>query len=597
MANIGSLNATIGIDTAALIIGEKKAVAAFNAIAASAESTTSSIAAMNAQWASMSGSAAPTHNINSFLREAGEGAERAAQGFSRADVKAALLGARFTELPPVLGNVVTSLAFGSAGIAALSVGIGVLIQQIADSDSWFRKWIRNHSEAAEMIDRHRESLDKFAASSLKHSDIAREVSGLDRVFLAQQKEKLEAELEGIQQAMKGTVPSSAIRTDYKAWFDRMNAIKAEVTSSLSEVNEKLKLFSNEQEFDGAFKQTEKAFESLMRAIDKRLAEMGPEIDAQEEKFRQFIALMSGNALAGLADTSNLGFTPADLVQAVRTDALVTFPTTEMSHLYDETEGRLRQLTQEAALIKEVLATDNISRAAMVANAIRLQDISLQAIDLERQHMEELGISAETAASVTSARTMAVMRETKMMLMDSRDDLRGWAYDLSAELNAAFDNALFAALKGKFEYFYDYLLAITDVFTRSLTKKIADAIISEDGLGGVLGKLISGGVGGHVLGSQIGTSGPMSPIPAMASGGIVSGPTFAVIGEAGPEAVIPLGKLRDPAFWESVGGDAHGERPINVQFNITTPDVQSFRRSQSQIMTDAAVALQRAQRNM
>jgi SLT domain-containing protein len=30
-----------------------------------------------------------------------------------------------------------------------------------------------------------------------------------------------------------------------------------------------------------------------------------------------------------------------------------------------------------------------------------------------------------------------------------------------------------------------------------------------------------------------------PVPAMANGGIVTGPTLALIGEAGPEAVVPL----------------------------------------------------------
>lgn len=48
-------------------------------------------------------------------------------------------------------------------------------------------------------------------------------------------------------------------------------------------------------------------------------------------------------------------------------------------------------------------------------------------------------------------------------------------------------------------------------------------------------------GGNVLSSVLGKKGPSS-IPAFASGGIVTKPTTALIGEAGPEAVIPLDKL-------------------------------------------------------
>jgi hypothetical protein len=48
------------------------------------------------------------------------------------------------------------------------------------------------------------------------------------------------------------------------------------------------------------------------------------------------------------------------------------------------------------------------------------------------------------------------------------------------------------------------------------------------------------------------------IPAMAAGGIVTGPTLAMIGEAGPEAVIPLDRMG------SMGGN-------NVTINVNGGD--------------------------
>jgi hypothetical protein len=66
------------------------------------------------------------------------------------------------------------------------------------------------------------------------------------------------------------------------------------------------------------------------------------------------------------------------------------------------------------------------------------------------------------------------------------------------------------------------------------------------------------------------------VPAMANGGIVTGPTLALIGEAGPEAVIPLDR-------------AGGMGGINITVNaglVSTPD---------QIGQEIIQAIQKAQR--
>ena len=54
----------------------------------------------------------------------------------------------------------------------------------------------------------------------------------------------------------------------------------------------------------------------------------------------------------------------------------------------------------------------------------------------------------------------------------------------------------------------------------------------------------------------------TPIPAMAQGGIVTGPTTALIGEAGPEAVIPLDKLNS----------IMGGQTVNVVGKISGDDI-------------------------
>jgi hypothetical protein len=83
--------------------------------------------------------------------------------------------------------------------------------------------------------------------------------------------------------------------------------------------------------------------------------------------------------------------------------------------------------------------------------------------------------------------------------------------------------------------------------------IATALAGMAALGGITYGLLkmfktdSGGSSGTAGGSGLGGGlmGEMKGIPAMANGGIVTGPTLALIGEGrGPEAVIPLNRMKD-----------------------------------------------------
>jgi hypothetical protein len=60
---------------------------------------------------------------------------------------------------------------------------------------------------------------------------------------------------------------------------------------------------------------------------------------------------------------------------------------------------------------------------------------------------------------------------------------------------------------------------------------------------------------------------MPTIPALAEGGIVTRPTLALIGEAGPEAVVPLGR-----------GGMMGGNVINITVTSANPDavIQAIR---------------------
>ncbi len=112
-----------------------------------------------------------------------------------------------------------------------------------------------------------------------------------------------------------------------------------------------------------------------------------------------------------------------------------------------------------------------------------------------------------------------------------------------------------------------------------------------GMNGLLGGLFPFGAGGSFA------QGRVMPF---ARGGVVSAPTTfpmrngrGLMGEAGPEAIMPLARGADGRLGVQAQG---GGRPVSIVLNITTPDVQGFARSQSQIAAQMARALARGDRN-
>lgn len=116
-----------------------------------------------------------------------------------------------------------------------------------------------------------------------------------------------------------------------------------------------------------------------------------------------------------------------------------------------------------------------------------------------------------------------------------------------------------------------------------------------GLARGLENLISG-----TLGFSDGGAFSSGRVRAFAKGGVVGGPTFfpmrgrtGLMGEAGPEAILPLARGADGRLGVEAGGNG---RAVSVTVNISTPDVAGFRRSQSQIAAVLGRAVAAGQRN-
>ena len=153
------------------------------------------------------------------------------------------------------------------------------------------------------------------------------------------------------------------------------------------------------------------------------------------------------------------------------------------------------------------------------------------------------------------------------------------------------------------------------FGRSMTTAFEDAVFKGKDLGDVLRNLalslskmafraafkpLEQAVGG-MFGQMFGGQGGEMP-SLFAKGGIVAAPTAfhmgngkaGIAGEAGPEAILPLTRGADGRLGVRQSGQG---RVLTINFNVSTPDAASFRRSQTQINAMLNRAVARGERNL
>lgn len=199
---------------------------------------------------------------------------------------------------------------------------------------------------------------------------------------------------------------------------------------------------------------------------------------------------------------------------------------------------------------------------------------------------QLGSSVSMVAAFDGE--LARMRET--MVFTGRE-VNTLSNGISGGLRKAFDGLVFDGMK------------LNDAL-KTVANTIVDSVyaIAMRPITGALGGFLAQGVS-SVMGAGMpfanGGAFAQGRVMPFAKGGVVSSPTSfpmrggrGLMGEAGPEAIMPLARGPDGRL----GVQAGGGRAVNVVMNITTPDVQGFQRSQSQVAAQVSRALARGQRN-
>lgn len=184
-----------------------------------------------------------------------------------------------------------------------------------------------------------------------------------------------------------------------------------------------------------------------------------------------------------------------------------------------------------------------------------------------------------------------LRRMKTSLEATGRDIAALERGLSRGLRSAFDGVVFdgASLSDALNTLANSMVDTAYSAAINPVTKHAGGLLAQ-GVDGLLGSILPFADGAPF------SQGRVMPF---ATGGIVSGATpfgmrggMGVMGEAGPEAIMPL--ARGPDGKLGVRGAGGGGQ--TVVMNISTPDVQGFQRSQGQIAAQMTRALGRGQRN-
>lgn len=212
---------------------------------------------------------------------------------------------------------------------------------------------------------------------------------------------------------------------------------------------------------------------------------------------------------------------------------------------------------------------------------------LDALDADVSALERtLGDASEVARAFDGQ-----LRGVQESLAHTTRDLGNLERGFSGGLRRAFDGVFLDGMK---------LSDALGVVAKSMADTVYAAAVNP--VTQQLGGLLASGVNTAVTAMLPFADGaPFSQgrVMPFANGGVVRSPvTFpmrggtGLMGEAGPEAIMPLSRGADGRL----GVKASGGGTTNITMNIQTRDAQSFQRSEGQIAAQMSRLMNRAQRN-
>jgi hypothetical protein len=283
--------------------------------------------------------------------------------------------------------------------------------------------------------------------------------------------------------------------------------------------------------------------------------------------------------------------------------------------YTVAQAGINALNEEADRISQQRANSETLVSIAQRNGAITELGSLQARSEARaREVEEL-------QRIYEVRLKIAQESGNRKLLQDAENLRVRIEELRAStdlLGQAFDNIFVGSAADAFasfvtgaksakDAFNDFVGSVVSQISRLAAQDIAGSLFKGlggggGGGGGLLNLFSSFFGGGSGFAGQ--TAGGMFTLPGEGyakggafTNGVVDTTTFfnpAMMGEAGPEAIMPL--ARDSSGRLGVRGNNGGSANVNITFNISTPDANSFRASESQISARMHAAVVAGMRN-
>ena len=210
------------------------------------------------------------------------------------------------------------------------------------------------------------------------------------------------------------------------------------------------------------------------------------------------------------------------------------------------------------------------------------------IDVGQARRNLAGVAADVKAlKAGTGSTLDILKQNANSATKAMERL-GTA--VGSKVTGAFQKLVFDGAKVS-DVLSDLALELSKTIMNSALQPLQSALPS--GISGLLKSVFGFSSGGVV------NQGMVTPF---ASGGVIATPMafpmnngrMGLAGEAGPEAILPLTRGSDGRLGVRAGGRVS---PVAITLNISTPDAESFRRSETQVAAMLHRAVSRGQRNL
>ena len=337
------------------------------------------------------------------------------------------------------------------------------------------------------------------------------------------------------------------------------------TRSVDKYSERLRtLFADLKAAQEAEKSTADTVSEAQRAREQQQAAIQGVIDSLERE-RDTLGMSAAAVVA--YDLAAQGATPAQIAFA---ESIVR--ATEAAKADIEIMEQDKRAREELAAEVQQIAADTFG--ALMTEEAAMRTAAARREEIVRQAVADHIIAEERGAAIIAGIHEKLNRDIQDRAKEMKDQFTAFAEEAARGIQDALADTLFGWMQGEFgNIAQDFKKLLDRMVAQALAAKIGAALFGE-GFGAGGGAEL-GGLFGKIFGGKRAVGGPVSPGRAY------------LVGEKGPELMVPSGSGRIIPNGQMSGG-------VVVNLNLSgLRDSSDLRQSSAQVAAQAGIAVQRA----